>query len=46
LSTNYCDGTIAPSPGPVLVRYYANLKLPYGTGLDTVRRAWRRLIKK
>ena len=23
---------------PVLVRYYANLKLPYGTGLDTVRR--------
>ena len=31
---------------PVLVRYYANLELPYGTGLDTVRRTWRRLVKK
>ena len=31
---------------PVLVRYYANLELPYGTGLDTVPRTWRRLIKK
>ena len=31
---------------PVLVRYYANLELPYGAGLDTVRRTWRRLVKK
>ena len=31
---------------PVLVRYYANLELPYGTGLDTVPRTWRRLVKK
>ena len=31
---------------PVLVRYYANLELPYGTGLDTVGRTWRRLVKK
>ena len=34
------------APDPVLVRYYANLELPYGTGLDTVRRTWRRLVKK
>jgi len=31
---------------PILVRYYANLELPYGTGLDSVRRTWRRLVKK
>ena len=31
---------------PVLVRYYANLTLPYGTGLDTVARTWGRLGKK
>ena len=31
---------------PVLVRYYANLELPHGAGLDTVRRTWRRLVKK
>ena len=31
---------------PALVRYYANLELPYGVGLDTVRRTWKRLVKK
>ncbi len=31
---------------PVLARYYANLELPYGTGLDTVRLTWRRLVKR
>jgi len=31
---------------PVLVRYYANLELAYGIGLDTVSRSWRRLGKK
>jgi len=31
---------------PVLVRYYATLELPYGTGLDRVSRTWRRLVKK
>lgn len=33
-------------PDPVLARYYANLELPYGAGLDTVRGAWRRLVKE
>lgn len=33
-------------PDPVLARYYANLELPYGAGLDTVRRAWRRLVRE
>ena len=31
---------------PVLVGYYASLELPYGAGLDTVRRTWKRLVKK
>ncbi len=35
-----------PAPDPVLARYYANLELPYGAGLDTVREAWRQLVKK
>ena len=34
------------APDPVLVRYYANLELPYGAGLDTVRQTWKRLVKK
>ena len=34
------------SPDPVLARYYANLEVPYGGGLDTVRGAWRRLVKQ
>ena len=33
-------------PDPVLARYYANLEIPYGAGLDTVRAAWRRLVKQ
>ncbi len=32
-------------PDPVLARYYANLEVPYGAGLDAVRGAWRRLVK-
>ena len=35
-----------PAADPVLARYYANLELPYGAGLDTVRRAWRRLVRE
>ncbi len=31
---------------PLLIRCYANLELPYGTGLDAVRRTRRRLVKK
>jgi len=26
--------------------YYANLEVPYGSDLGTVRRAWKRLVKK
>ncbi len=35
-----------PAADPVLARYYANLELPYGAGLDTVSGAWRRLVKE
>ncbi len=38
--------TAGPAPDPVLARYYANLELPYGAGLDAVRETWRRLVKK
>lgn len=31
---------------PVLAEYYANLELPYGSDLETVRAAWRRMMKK
>ena len=31
---------------PLLARYYANLEVPYGADLRTVRRAWRRLLRK
>ena len=35
-----------PARDPVLARYYANLELPYGAGLDAVHETWRRLVKK
>ena len=31
---------------PVLAEYYANLELPYGSDLETVRAAWRRMMKQ
>lgn len=31
---------------PELARYYANLEVPYGSDLETVRQAWKRLLKK
>ena len=31
---------------PVLAGYYANLEIPYGSDLATVRMAWRRLLQK
>ena len=35
-----------PSRDPELTRYYANLELPDGAGLDAVREARRRLLKR
>ncbi len=38
---------VSPTPqDPTLARYYANLELPYGAGLDAVREARRRLLKR
>ena len=34
------------SRDPELTRYYANLELPYGAGIDAVREARRRLLKR
>lgn len=42
-------GEPAPSPpavDPELARYYANLEIPYGSDLATVREAWKRLMRK
>ena len=42
--------TAAPGPrparDPALARYYANLELPYGAGVDAIRDARRRLLKR
>tara|TARA_B100000315_G_scaffold23860_1_gene20632 strand:- start:484 stop:834 length:351 start_codon:yes stop_codon:yes gene_type:complete len=29
-----------------LARYYANLEIPYGSDLPTVKKAWKRMLKK
>lgn len=29
-----------------LAKYYANLEVPYGSDLETVRRAWKQLVRK
>ncbi|MDA2924567.1 J domain-containing protein [Acidobacteria bacterium AH-259-L09] len=31
---------------PELAEYYANLEVPYGSDLATVRKAWKRLLRK
>ncbi len=35
-----------PRRDPVLARYYANLEVPYGSDLETVHEAWKRLMRK
>ena len=40
------DTTRTPSQDPRLAGYYANLEVPYGSDLEAVRRAWKRLVKK
>lgn len=35
-----------PRQDPVLAGYYANLEVPYGADLVTVRSAYKRLVKK
>ena len=35
-----------PGLDPELARYYANLEVPYGSDLETVERAWKRLLRK
>ena len=35
-----------PDVDPALAEYYANLELPYGSDLKTVRAAWRRMMKQ
>ena len=31
---------------PELAQYYANLEVPYGSDLETVRKAWKQLLRK
>lgn len=39
-------GPARPAVDPVLARYYANLEVPYGSDLETVERAWKRLLRR
>ncbi|MFN3386066.1 MAG: DnaJ family molecular chaperone [Candidatus Thermochlorobacter sp.] len=36
----------ASSIDPKIAGYYANLEIPYGSDLETVRQAWRKLVAK
>lgn len=40
------EETTLSSIDPVLAEYYANLEIPYGSDLQTVRAAWKKLLKK
>ena len=35
-----------PGQDPVLAGYYAALEVPYGSDLETVRKAWKTLMRK
>ena len=35
-----------PGQDPQLAAYYANLEIPYGSDLEQVRRAWKRLVRR
>lgn len=35
-----------PNRDSELAKYYANLEVPYGSDLETVRRAWKQLLQK
>lgn len=35
-----------PKQDPELSRYYANLEVPYGSDLETVRKAWKTMLRK
>ena len=34
------------SQDPQLAQWYANLEIPYGSDLDTAKKAWRKLMKR
>ncbi len=46
----YCsdrfDREKASSQDPVLAGYYANLELPYGADMASVRQSWKRMMKQ
>ncbi|MGR3319776.1 MAG: J domain-containing protein [Candidatus Anammoxibacter sp.] len=43
---NSKDSNNIKYPDNKLAQYYANLEVPYGSDLDTVKKAWKRLLKK
>jgi DnaJ-domain-containing protein 1 len=40
------NGKTSGTQDPKLARYYANLEVPYGSDVKTVREAWKRLLRK
>lgn len=39
-------GSAESGQDPKIAQYYANLELPYGADLETVTKAWKRLLKQ
>ena len=40
------DDDLPPGADPELAKYYANLEVPYGSDLETVKKSWKRLARK
>ena len=38
--------TLESDTDPELAKYYANLEIPYGSDVETARKAWKQLLKK
>ncbi len=44
--SNAHSANIPGKQDPALARYYANLEVPYGSDITTVRASWKKLLKR
>ena len=44
--TDRATDDLPPGADPKLAKYYANLEVPYGSDLATVKKSWKRLARK
>lgn len=42
----YTSNTHRKAIDPVLAEYYANLEIPYGSDMESVKASWKKLLKK